>query len=121
MFTKNPVRSDGKPLSENQTSARVRSVSNVVLVLDKHAFFVFGVCAVGSEEGKEVFTKNPVRSDGKPRSENQTSARVRSVLNVVSVLDKHGLCLFCVCYLERGNEVFTKNPVRSDGKPRSEN
>ena len=23
--------------------------------------------------------------------------------------------------VERGNEVFTKNPVRSDGKPRSEN
>ena len=88
-------------------------MSNVVLVLDKHAFFVFGVCylelwneeitknpiehsvgAVGSEEGKVVFTKNPVRSDGKPLSENQTSARVRSVSNVVLVLDKHAFFVF---------------------------
>ena len=38
---------------------------------------------------------------------------MRSVLNVVLVLDKHGLRVVAVCVLERGNKVFTKKPVRS--------
>ena len=117
MFTKLPVRSDGKPRSEKMTSATVLSVLKVVLVLDELGVTV---CADGVERGNKVFKKNPVRSDGKLQSENKEFATVGSVLNVVFVLDEHGLRVVAVCVLERGKEVFTKNPVRSNGKPRSE-
>ena len=68
-----------------------------------------------------MFRKNPVRSDGDPRSENKASATVRSVLYVVLVREEHGLRVVAVCVVERANQVFMKNPVRFDSKPRSKN
>ena len=73
-------------------------------MLDEHGL---RVVADGVERGNKVVTKNPVRSDGKSRSENKAWVRPRSVVYVVLVLDEHGFIVVGDCYLEHGNEVLS--------------
>ena len=95
MLKKNPVRSDGKPPSENKASVRF-------------LFYGLRVVAVSVVEcGNEVPARNRVRSDGKPRSENKASATVRSVLYAVLVREEHDLRVIAVCVVEHAHQVFT--------------